>query len=196
LKPACESWQVRPIAQSLSLVQSCASPRGHDAWHVAAGASALRSAQQTWPPAQLAALEQERAMSPPHLPVGVQVAVVGSLGGPPALLVLPPPPGPPPTVMQHSCVAPSHETAPHAIGFVVVGAGRVPKPELGPPVGEPGTLPVVAPGPTPALPVGDVPGPPEVAVTDPSSRIFPPQAATSARVPREIASIEDRVICQ
>jgi hypothetical protein len=185
----------------LSLTQSCASPRAHDAWHVAAGASALRSAQQTWPLAQLAALEQERAMSPPHLPFGVQVAIVGLVGGPPALLVLPPPPGPPPTVMQHSCVAPSHEPPPHAIGFVVVGGvGPMPGPELGPPDGELGTLPVVAPGPLPALPVAAVPGPPEVAVTDPSSRIFPPQAATSAsvakvaRVPSEIASIEDRVI--
>ena len=141
-------------------------------------------------------------MSPPHLPFGVQVAIDGLVGGPPALLVLPPPPGPPPTVMQHSCVAPSHEPPPHAMGFVVVGCAEpVPGPEVGPPVGELGTLPVVAPGPPPALPVGDVPGPPEVAVTDPSSRIFPPQAATSARVatvarvPSEIATIGERVIC-
>jgi hypothetical protein len=183
----------------LSLVHSCALPRGHEAWHIAAGASALRSTQHTWPLTQLAALEQESAMSPPHLPFGVHVATVGSLGGPPALLVLPPPPGPPgppPTVMQHSCVAPSHETAPHVIGFVVVAPGLAPGPELGPPPGEAGALPVVAPGALPALAVGDAPGPPAMAVTEPSSRIFPPHAATSAMVPSETASIEDRVIGQ
>ncbi|MEA2753102.1 MAG: hypothetical protein QOI41_7245 [Myxococcales bacterium] len=134
-------------------------------------------------------------MSPLHFPLGVHVASAPP-GGPPALLVLPPPP-PPPTMMQHSWVAPSHDAAPHAIA--VVGFGDV-GPPTGPEVGEPlGTLPVVPPAPLPALLVGEGPGP-ATAVTAPSSRIFPPQAAATASVVQDMpiestrASIEERVI--